>query len=44
MNKRLLLALLGAALLGGCAASYSGYKSKCACDFESLDQNNLETV
>lgn len=42
MRKNLLILIACTGILSGCAASYSGYESKCACNFEEF--NNIPEI
>ncbi|WP_271951207.1 hypothetical protein [Ruegeria faecimaris] len=45
MKSRLILALVVLAAVAACTNTYSGYRSKCACDFERMTPpENLELV
>lgn len=36
MKTRLVIALVCLVAVAACSSSYSGYRSKCACDFERM--------
>ncbi len=42
MKSRLVIALVVLAAVAACTNTYSGYRSKCACDFERMDPAELE--
>ncbi|WP_256368715.1 MULTISPECIES: hypothetical protein [unclassified Ruegeria] len=42
MKSRLVIALVVLAAVAACTNTYSGYRSKCACDFERMGPAELE--
>ena len=45
MKARLVIPLVVLAAVSACTSTYSGYRSKCACDFERMTSpENLEFV
>ncbi len=45
MKSRLVIALVVLAAVAACTNTYSGYRSKCACDFERMTPpENMERV
>lgn len=44
MKSRFILGLVVLTAVSACTNTYSGYRSKCACDFERMTPTDLELV